>query len=141
MTQPTNIDYKQKCLDIYYASDVCDRSLTEGCRIGWEYPPFRAIYFGQVMYEDEESNEVVVLTNSYVKKGVSKNNIHTVYGHPPTLASWLRLVQGKKSIAITQTGSCIEPDNTRNGTRPVDLSFNLTTEEPTDWQKLYEIIQ
>ena len=64
------------------------------------------------------------------ESGFSLIEPRKIIGHKPQLQHYLAVLDGKKSIAVTQTGQCIEPANTPNGTRPLNLRFNLKTGAP-----------
>lgn len=131
MTQPTNIDYKAECLKIYYASDVCDKTLSFGCEV-IKSDMWRGTVVGeayeQVAYLNEDKMQVFLAPADQFK----------IIGHPPTLAKWLLLME-RKGLRFDHNfnNNCIDLYRADD----VEIRFSLTTEEPTDWQKLYEIIQ
>lgn len=139
MTQQT--DYKQKCLDIYYAGDVVDKTLSFGCEViggafskkmiyhfyGADTSDYGAGYYGHHLIYPEKKG--ASFQSDYI---LDKN----IIGHPPTLASWLRLMRNGYQIRYGAPDllSWMSMENEV-------VYFNLTTEEPTDWEALHNIIK
>lgn len=133
----TNIDYKQKCLDIYYASDVVDKSLTMGCAVEQEKTGVRGLLVGTPENENgfgywfNHNNTIYPILEEHIK----------IIGHHPTGFDWLRLIE------VNHPRWVFSPFGVKIGIVNSDgidwqmIPFNLTTQEPTDWKALYEIIK
>ncbi len=159
------IDYKQKCHDIYYASDVVNKKLPSALPLPVKLDNYTGGYIwgsGNEMVADFDDgvnvgdgfrirgwgriqNEELMQENmQFIADAI---NAHAA----PTGFDWLRLF-GKTSekIKIYFRGNEIQvgvPDyrDTHSqkmyGVTPNDyITFNLTTGEPTDWKSLYQII-
>jgi hypothetical protein len=136
---------KEKCLDLYYASDVVNKELTEGFQ-----------------FKDEDGLHTVFRTNMlYDRCGFGKNEIYTnltkdlycsdyyieeqeVLGHPPTGFDWLRLMKNYRLIGQGEehyVGEKVPEDQILAWhEKGAQVFFNLKTGEPTDWEALNKLI-
>ena len=140
-------NYKQKCLDIYYASDVVDKTLSFGCEVNVgdrKYVLDSDITIEKCEGEIRKADNYHVLKNNYNDLRLDLTTTPWgIVGHPPTLASWLRLMGNldyRHHYHMYLDGTVAK---FRQGLVQDDVlfSFNLTTEEPTDWEALYNIIK
>ena len=157
------MNHKQECLDIYYASDVVNKELTFGCELlrksyDTKYKVLTDFGFGirtnsvWVASAVRGSFAVNWYDTEEVKKSIitdSQGEQWQIMGHPPTGFDWLRLIaldkdgevdnhNSKKLGAAHIAGKSlyIQPNSEEDF-----IKFDLITNEPYDWETLYNIIK
>lgn len=144
------MNYKQKCLDIFYASDLVNKELMFGCEVYIPKEQCKGVMSGY--YHEGENRHKDRLNVSFTDSGhyPFDKNTHKIIGHPPQLQDWLALLGGREYLVIgtarmhpwnfvvDTTGQAIN----ENGMHL--MKFNLTTGQPAteaDWKALYELIK
>jgi len=144
MSDKNTMDYKTKCLNIFYASDVVNKELTFGCEVQSENGSTAKIvkFYEGDTFEAQMTKEYDGVEAVVTMKDCKLDKV-TVLGHPPQLQDWLALLRKKLDESrwyLKSDGRVMWQDN---GVNFEKVKFNLTTGQPAteaDWEALYELI-